>query len=132
MTADFPSDVERHDETRGNANDDAFARLEKEMAAMKNAVGGLSDQIADAASDIGAAAQEKAKRGLKYAREYAGANVDSTMTGVSDRVGAAAGAAKSQASSLAGTLEEAVQDRPLSTVACALGLGFLLGLTLRR
>jgi hypothetical protein len=33
------------------------------MIALKNAIGGLSDQIADAASDIGAVAQDQAKRG---------------------------------------------------------------------
>ena len=38
------------------------------MIAMKNAIGELSDQIADAASDIGAVAQDQAKRGLKHAR----------------------------------------------------------------
>jgi ElaB/YqjD/DUF883 family membrane-anchored ribosome-binding protein len=128
MTADFPSDGERNDETRGAPNDDAFARLEKEMAAMKNAIGGLSDQIADAASDIGAAAQEQAKQGLKQAR----ANMGSIAADASDRLSVVASAAQSQASSLADTLEEAVQERPLSTVAFAVGIGFLLGLILRR
>jgi ElaB/YqjD/DUF883 family membrane-anchored ribosome-binding protein len=132
MTADFPSDAERNDETRTTAGDDAFARLEKEMAAMKNAIGGLSDQIADAAGDVGAATQEQAKRGLKYAREYAGANIDSMVAGASNRVSAAASAAQSQGSSIAGTLEDAVRERPLSSVGFALGLGFLIGAICRR
>ena len=128
MTADFPSDAERNDETRDTASDDAFARLEKEMATMKNAIGGLSDQIADAATDIGAAAQEQAKRGLRHAR----ANMGSMAADASDRLGVVAGAAQSQASSLADTLEDAVRERPLSTVALALGLGFLIGAIWRR
>jgi ElaB/YqjD/DUF883 family membrane-anchored ribosome-binding protein len=135
MTADFPSDAERNDETRTTAGDDAFARLEKEMAAMKNAIGGLSDQIADAAGDAGAATQEQAERGqrgLKYAREYAGANVDPMVAGASNRVTAAASAAQSQASSIAGTIEDAVRERPLSSVGFALGLGFLIGAICRR
>jgi len=99
---------------------------------MKDAIGGLSDQIADAASDLGTAAQEQAQRGLKYAREHAGANADSVVAAASNRVGAAASAAQSQASSLADTLEDAVRERPLSTVAFALGLGFLIGAVWRR
>jgi ElaB/YqjD/DUF883 family membrane-anchored ribosome-binding protein len=128
MTADLPPDAERNAETRGAASDDAFARLEKEMAVMKNAIGGLSDQIADAASDIGAVAQEQTKRGLRQAR----ANMGSIAADASDRLGVVAGAAQTQAYSLADTLEDAVRERPLSTVAFALGLGFLIGAVWRR
>jgi ElaB/YqjD/DUF883 family membrane-anchored ribosome-binding protein len=128
MTPNFPSDAERSNGTRVAAGDDAFARLEKEMAAMKDAIGDLSNQIADAASDLGAAAQEQAKRGL----QYAGASADSIAVGASSRVGAAASAAQTQASSLADTLEDTVREHPLAAVAFALGLGFLIGAIRRR
>jgi ElaB/YqjD/DUF883 family membrane-anchored ribosome-binding protein len=128
MTADFPSDAERNEESPATASDDAFARLEKEMAAMKSAIGGLSDQIADAASDIGTAAQEQAKRGLSHAR----ADIGAVAADASDRLGVVAGVAQSQASSLADRLEDAARERPLSTVAFALGLGFLIGAVWRR
>ena len=128
MTSDFPSDAERSDEPQDIGNDSAFARLEKEMAAMKNAIGGLSDQIADAASDIGTVTQEQAKRGLRHARS----NIGSVAADASDRLGVVASAAQSQASSLADTLEDVVRERPLSTVAFALGLGFLIGAIRRR
>jgi ElaB/YqjD/DUF883 family membrane-anchored ribosome-binding protein len=128
MTADFPSDAERNDETRATTSGDAFGRLEKEMAAMKNAIGGLSDQIADAATEIGAVAQEQTKRGLRQAR----ANMGSIAADASDRLGVVAGAAQTQAYSLADTLEDAVRERPLSTVALALGLGFVIGAVWRR
>jgi ElaB/YqjD/DUF883 family membrane-anchored ribosome-binding protein len=128
MTADFPSDAERDDETLASASDEAFARLEKEMAAMKNAIGGLSDEIADAASDMGSAAQEQAKRGLRQARS----NMGSLAADASDRLGVVAEAAQSQASSLADALEDTVRKRPLSAVAFALGLGFVIGAAWRR
>ena len=127
MTTEFPPDAPA-DTPPDVANDDAFSRLEKEMAAMKNTIGELSHQIADAASDIGAVAQDQAKRGLKHAR----ANVNSMVADASDRVGAVANAAQSQVASIEETLEEVIRERPLSTVALALGLGFLVGVTWRR
>ena len=128
MTSDFPSEAGRSNETRDTGNDNAFARLEKEMATMRDAIGGLSDQISDAASDIGAVAQEEARRGMKHAR----ANMGSMVNDASDRLGVVANRAQSQASSLGDSLEDAVQERPLSTLALALGLGFLAGVIWRR
>lgn len=127
MTSDFPSDAERG-EAHGGGHDSAFARLEKEMAKMKDAIGGLSDQISDAASDIGAVAQEQARRGIKHAR----ANMGSMVNDASDRLGVVANRAQSQAASLGDTLEDAIQERPLSMLALAAGLGFLAGLIWRR
>lgn len=95
---------------------------------MKNVIGGLSQQVADAASDVGAAAQDQVQRGYKHAR----ANVDSMVSDATDRVGAVAGAAQLQASAISDTLEDVIRDRPLATVALALGLGFLIGVTWRR
>jgi ElaB/YqjD/DUF883 family membrane-anchored ribosome-binding protein len=128
MTSDFPSDAERSKETRDTGDDSAFARLEKEMANMRDAIGGLSDQISDAANDIGAVAQDQARRGLKQAR----ANMGSMVNDASDRLGVVANRAQSQASSLGDSLEDAIQERPLATLALALGLGFLAGVIWRR
>jgi ElaB/YqjD/DUF883 family membrane-anchored ribosome-binding protein len=128
MTSDFPSDAERSNETQDDGNENAFARLEKEMANMRDAIGGLSDQISDAASDIGSVAQEQARRGLKHAR----ANMGSMVNDASDRLGVVANRAQSQASTLGDSLEDAVQERPLATLALALGLGFLAGVIWRR
>jgi ElaB/YqjD/DUF883 family membrane-anchored ribosome-binding protein len=128
MTSDFPSDAEPSNEPRDAGNDNAFARLEKEMANMRDAIGGLSDQISDAASDIGAVAQDQARRGMKHAR----ANMGSMVNDASDRLGVVANRAQSQASSLGDSLDDMVQERPLSTLALALGLGFLAGVIWRR
>jgi ElaB/YqjD/DUF883 family membrane-anchored ribosome-binding protein len=128
MTSDFPSGVKPSDEKRDPGEDDAFARLEKEMANMRDAIGGLSDQISDAASDIGSVAQEQARRGLKHAR----ANMGSMVNDASDRLGVVADRAQSQASTLGDSLEDAIQERPLATLALAIGLGFLAGVIWRR
>jgi ElaB/YqjD/DUF883 family membrane-anchored ribosome-binding protein len=128
MTSNFPPGAERSHKTRDTGDDDAVARLEKEMANMRDTTGGLSDQISDAASDIGAVAQEQARRGTKHAR----ANMGSMVNDASDRLGVVANRTQSQASSLGDALEDAVQERPLSTLALALGLGFLAGVIWRR
>lgn len=124
MTSDFPSGAQRSNRAQGEDNDNAFARLEKEMANMRDASGNLSDQISDAASDIGAVAQDQAKRGIKHAQSMA--------NDASDRLGVVADRARSQAASLGDSVEDAVQERPLSILALALGLGFLAGAILRR
>jgi len=98
------------------------------MAIMKNDIGGLSDQIADAASDIGAVAQEQARRGLKHAR----ANMGSMAADASDRLGVVANTAQSQALSIADSVEDAIRERPLPALGLVLGFGFLVGLVWRR
>jgi ElaB/YqjD/DUF883 family membrane-anchored ribosome-binding protein len=128
MTNDFPQDAASDEPARNVANDDPFTRLDKEITAMKNAIGDLSEQVADAASDIGAVAQSQARRGLKNARSH----VNAMMSDASDRVGVVANVAQTQASSIGDTLQDVIEERPLSTVALALGLGFLIGVTWRR
>ncbi len=120
MTTDAPRDA-----TQGVVDDETNTRLDKEMRVAKNAMGGLSQQIAEAASDLGAVARAQAKRGLRNAR----ANVDSVAADASDRISATADAA---ASSIGDALQEVIVERPLSTVALAFGLGFLIGATWRR
>ncbi len=94
------------------------------MANMKDAIGSLSDEISDAASGVGGAARAEARRGMKHAR----ANMGSMLNDASDRLGVVANRAQSQTSSL----EDAIQERPLSTLALAVGLGFLAGVLWRR
>jgi ElaB/YqjD/DUF883 family membrane-anchored ribosome-binding protein len=128
MTSAFPAGPQRSNETRDTGDDNAFARLEKEMANMRNAIGGLSDQISDAASDLGTVTQEQAQPGTKHART----NMGSMVNDASGRLGVVANRAQSQGSSLADSLEGAVQERPLFTLALAVGLGFLAGVIWRR
>jgi ElaB/YqjD/DUF883 family membrane-anchored ribosome-binding protein len=123
MTAGDP-----RDDASGVVKDEAYARLEKEMTAMKTTIGNLSQQVADATSSVGDVARTQARRGLRRAR----ANIDSIVSDASDRARAVASAAETQAASIGDTLAEVIEERPLSTVAIALGLGFLIGVTWRR
>jgi ElaB/YqjD/DUF883 family membrane-anchored ribosome-binding protein len=103
-------------------------RLQKDVAAVKNDIAALTDQITDALNSFAGTARTQARRGYKQARE----NVDATVDDMSERGSAMMDAAQDAASSIGETLEDAITQRPLATVGIALGLGFLIGVTWRR
>jgi ElaB/YqjD/DUF883 family membrane-anchored ribosome-binding protein len=105
-----------------------YERLEKDVAAVKNDISALTDQITDALNSFAGTAGKQARRGYTQAR----ANVDSAVDDMSERGSAVMDAAHDAASSIEETLEEVITQRPLATVALALGLGFLIGATWRR
>jgi ElaB/YqjD/DUF883 family membrane-anchored ribosome-binding protein len=103
-------------------------RLEKDVAAVKNDIAALTDQITDALNSFAGTAGKQARRGYKQAR----ANVDSAVDDISERGSAMMGAAQDAAVSIEETLEDVITQRPLATVGLAIGLGFLIGATWRR
>ena len=103
-------------------------RLEKDVAAVKNDIAALTDQITDALNTFAGSARKQARRGYKEAR----ANVDQAVSDASDRGGAVLDAAQDAAYSIEETLEDVITQRPLATVGIAIGLGFLIGVTWRR
>ena len=105
-----------------------YDRLEKDVAAVKNDISALTDQITDALNSFAGTASKQARKGYKQARS----NVDSMVSDASDRGGAMMDAAQDAAYSIEESLEDVIQQRPLATVGLALGLGFLIGATWRR
>ncbi len=105
-----------------------YERLEKDVAAVKNDISALADQITDVLNSFAGTARKEARRGYKQAR----ANVDSAVDEMSTRGAAAMDAAQDAAYSIEETLEDIVTQRPLATLGLALGLGFLIGVTWRR
>jgi ElaB/YqjD/DUF883 family membrane-anchored ribosome-binding protein len=105
-----------------------YERLEKDVAAVKNDISALTEQITDALNTFAGTAGKQARRGYKQAR----ANVDSAVDDMSERGSAMMDAAQDAASSIEETLEDVIAQRPLATVGLALGLGFLIGVTWRR
>jgi ElaB/YqjD/DUF883 family membrane-anchored ribosome-binding protein len=105
-----------------------YERLEKDVAAVKNDISALTEQITDALNSFAGTASKQARRGYKQAR----ANVDAAVDDISERGSVAMDAAQDAASSIEEALEDVIQQRPLATVALALGLGFLIGVTWRR
>ena len=105
-----------------------YERLEKDVAAVKNDISALTDQITDVLNSFAGTARKQAKRGYKQAR----ANVDSAVDDMSERGSAAMDAAQDAAYSIEESLEDVITQRPLATVGLALGLGFLIGAVWRR
>ena len=110
-------------------NDKATSeRLEKDVAAVKNDIAALTEQITDALNTFANSAGKQARRGYRQARQ----NVDSAMDDMSERSSAMMDAAQDAYGSIEETLEDAITQRPLATVGLALGIGFLIGLAWRR
>jgi ElaB/YqjD/DUF883 family membrane-anchored ribosome-binding protein len=105
-----------------------YERLEKDVAAVKNDIAALTEQITDALNSFAGSAQKQARRGYKQAR----ANVDSALDDASERGGAMMDAAQDAAMSIEESLEDVITQRPLAAVGLALGIGFLIGATWRR
>jgi ElaB/YqjD/DUF883 family membrane-anchored ribosome-binding protein len=105
-----------------------YERLEKDVAAVKNDISALTDQITDALNSFAGTAGKQARRGYKQTR----ASVDSAVDDMSERGSAMMGAAQDAATSIEESLEDVITQRPLATVGLALGLGFLIGVTWRR
>jgi ElaB/YqjD/DUF883 family membrane-anchored ribosome-binding protein len=105
-----------------------YERLEKDVAAVKNDISALTDQITDVLNSFAGTASKQARRGYKQAR----ANVDSAVDDMSERGSAALDAAQDAAYSIEESLEDVITQRPLATVGLALGLGFVIGAIWRR
>jgi ElaB/YqjD/DUF883 family membrane-anchored ribosome-binding protein len=105
-----------------------YERLEKDVAAVKNDIAALADQITDVLNSFAGTTKKQARRGYKQAR----ANVDSAVDDMSDRGAAVMDAAQDAAYSIEESLEDVITQRPLATVGLALGIGFLIGAIWRR
>jgi ElaB/YqjD/DUF883 family membrane-anchored ribosome-binding protein len=105
-----------------------FECLEKDVAAVKNDISALTDQITDVLNSFACSASKQARRGYQEAR----ANVDSAYDDWSQRGSAMMDSAYDAASSLEESLEDTITQRPLATVGIALGIGFLIGAAWRR
>ncbi|TYO66639.1 DUF883 domain-containing protein [Bradyrhizobium hipponense] len=103
-------------------------RLEKDISAVKSDIAALTDQIADALNTFSKSTSKQARRGYRQARE----NMDSAIDDMSERGSAMMDAAQDAYGSIEETLEDAITQRPLATVALALGIGFLIGAAWRR
>jgi ElaB/YqjD/DUF883 family membrane-anchored ribosome-binding protein len=88
--------------------------LQDDLIAVRNDISKLSEQLVGLLSAKGTAAYKRAKSQL-----------NTTM-------GEATDAARDVRDTVSDALEESVQERPLATLAIAIGLGFVIGAMWRR
>ena len=103
-------------------------RLEKDVLAVKDDITALTEQITDALNIFASSTSKQARRGYRQVRE----NMDSAIDDATERGSAVMGAAQDAAVSIEETLEDAIAQRPLTTLVLALGVGFLIGAAWRR
>src|SRR5260370_7889870 len=89
---------------RNLADKATYDRLEKDVAAVKNDITALTDQITDALNSFAGTAKKQARRGYKEAR----ANVDAAVAELSEPGTAALDAAQNAARSIAESLDDII------------------------
>jgi len=88
--------------------------LQEDLTAMRDDVGKLSEQVVDLLTAKGKSAYKRAKKGFDA------------------QTGEAVDAMREVRDTFADAVEESVQERPFTTLAMALGIGFVFGAMWRR
>ena len=105
----------------GKAASAASGDIQADLQALRDDVAKLAKQIADIFAAKGSRAWDHARSG-----------VDEALADVEDRGRDALDAVREVGDNLAGAIDESLKQRPYTTLALALGIGFLFGATWRR
>jgi ElaB/YqjD/DUF883 family membrane-anchored ribosome-binding protein len=105
----------------GKAASAASGDIQADLQALRDDVAKLAKQIADIFAAKGGKAWDHARSG-----------VDEALADVEDKGRDALDAVREVGDNLAGAIDESLKQRPYTTLALALGIGFLFGATWRR
>jgi ElaB/YqjD/DUF883 family membrane-anchored ribosome-binding protein len=105
----------------GNAAAAASGDLRNDLAALRADVARLAQQIADILAARGNATWRLAR-----------SNVEGALTEAQDKGKEAVDAVREVGDNMAEAIDRSLQERPYTTLALALGIGFLFGATWRR
>ena len=117
MTKDARDAVRESSKAASNASGD----IQADLAALREDVSRVTSQIGDILSARGSAAWSKAK-----------ANVGGVVTDVQDKGMEAVGAVREVGDNMVDAIDASLKRRPYTTLALAVGVGFLFGATWRR
>ena len=95
--------------------------LQKDLQMLRDDFGRLAQQVADVLANRGTAAWQQARSG-----------VDGVMSDAQDKSREAVDAMREVSDKFVEAVDESIKNRPYTTLAIALGLGFLFGTTWRR
>jgi ElaB/YqjD/DUF883 family membrane-anchored ribosome-binding protein len=105
----------------GRAAGAASGDLQKDLQMLREDFGRLAQQVADIVANQGTAAWQRARSG-----------VDGVMSDAQDKSREAVDAMREVSDKFVEAIDESIKDRPYTTLAIAVGLGFLFGATWRR
>jgi ElaB/YqjD/DUF883 family membrane-anchored ribosome-binding protein len=105
----------------GKAAAAASGDIQADLQALRDDVARLAQQIADIFAAKGSKAWDRARSGM-----------DEAIADVEDRGRDAVDAVREVGDNLAGAIDESLKQRPYTTLALAVGIGFLFGATWRR
>jgi ElaB/YqjD/DUF883 family membrane-anchored ribosome-binding protein len=105
----------------GNAASAASGDFQKDLQALRDDFGRLAEQVRDILSSKGNAAWRRAKT-----------SADGVMSDAQAKGQEAASAVRDVSGHFADAVDESIKNRPYTTLALAVGLGFLLGTSWRR
>ena len=105
----------------GRATSAASGDISADLSALRDDVTKLTQQIGDILSARGNAAWRKAR-----------SNVEGVVSDVQDRGMEAVGAVREVGDHMVDAIDQSLKQRPYTTLALAVGLGFLFGATWRR
>ncbi|MBX3552912.1 MAG: YqjD family protein [Xanthobacteraceae bacterium] len=95
--------------------------IDREVETLKDDIARLTQQVASLVSTTGNAAYRRARK-----------NLDGVMANASDKGQEAVDAVKDVTQTIGDAVEDAVYKRPVTTLAMAAGIGFLIGAIWRR
>jgi ElaB/YqjD/DUF883 family membrane-anchored ribosome-binding protein len=105
----------------GKAAGAASGDMQKDMQNLRDDFARLAQQVADIVTDRGSAAWQRAKTG-----------VDDAVADAQDKSREAVDAMREVSDQFVEAIDESIKNRPYTTLAIALGLGFLFGTMWRR
>lgn len=105
----------------GRAASTAAGDMQKDLQMLRDDFSRLAQQMADIVANRGTAAWQRARSG-----------VDDVMSDAQDKSREAIDAMREVSDKFVETVDESIKNRPYTTLAIAIGLGFLFGATWRR
>jgi ElaB/YqjD/DUF883 family membrane-anchored ribosome-binding protein len=105
----------------GRAAGAASGDLQKDLQMLREDLSRLAQQVADLIANRGSTAWQRARSG-----------VDDVMSDAQDKSREAVNAMREVSDKVVEAVDESIKNRPYTTLAMALGLGFLFGATWRR
>jgi ElaB/YqjD/DUF883 family membrane-anchored ribosome-binding protein len=105
----------------GNAAAEASGTIQKDLQALRDDLARLAEQVGAIVSEKGNAAWRRAK-----------SSVDDVVSDAQSKGQDAVGAMREVSDNFVEAIDESIKERPYTTLAIALGLGFLFGATWRR